>query len=243
MATAAEAVIGHNQPPEPTPYEAIKLHIEDLMETAQGFLDGEPITTQAMADEVGKLLAAARDAEKAAEAQRVIEKRPHDEAAKAVQALWTPLTAKCGLVASTAKRALAPFLEAEQAKRDAEAVEARKLAEALAAEAQAALQAAAATDLAAREQAEDLLKEAGKADRAANRAGKGRASAAGGARAVSLRTSYVAEVTDYTAFARWAWTHRRAEYEAFLVDLAEREGRNGPVSIPGIIVHTKREAA
>jgi hypothetical protein len=196
------AVIGGNQPPELTPYEAIKLHIDDLMETAQGFLDGEPITTQAVADEVGKLLDEARKARTAADEQRKIEAKPFDDGKKAVQALWTPLsdekTGKCALIAMTAKKALAPFLAAEQAKKEAIAAEARCEADRKAEEAQAAIRAADETDLAARENAEALLKEAGKAEREANRAGKDRATATGGARAVSLRTVWTATLTDPT---------------------------------------------
>ena len=56
MATAI-ATIGDNNPPEPinTAYEAIKRDIDDLFETAQGFLDGDPIENQETADLVNKL--------------------------------------------------------------------------------------------------------------------------------------------------------------------------------------------
>src|SRR3546814_7558492 len=50
--TDATAPIGHNNPPEPTPYEAILTDVQDLSETAQGFLDGDPINDQATADMV-----------------------------------------------------------------------------------------------------------------------------------------------------------------------------------------------
>src|SRR3546814_19487920 len=51
----APRAIGHNNPPEPTPYEAILTDVQDLSETAQGFLDGDPINDQATADMVAKL--------------------------------------------------------------------------------------------------------------------------------------------------------------------------------------------
>src|SRR3546814_11563233 len=77
-----------NNPPA---YEAISLHIEDLIAEAHNFLDGEPIKAQGQADAVGKLLDMIRQAKKAADEQRVIEKKPHDEAATAVKTKYKPL--------------------------------------------------------------------------------------------------------------------------------------------------------
>lgn len=241
-ATAAVASLGHNNPPEPTPYEAIRLHVEDLMEAAQGFLDGDQITTQGVADEVGRLLDAARQAEKTAEAQRKADAKPFDDGKAEVRALWKPVIGKCGLIASTAKRALAPFLEAEQARKDAEAAEARRKADEVAERAREAMKAS-GTDLAAREEAEALLKDAKRAEGDANRAGREKALVAGGARSISQRTSWNTTVTDFAAFGRWAWEHRRDEYEGFLRELAQREGRRGPVPIPGIEITPERSAA
>ena len=73
MATAAKAAIGHNMPPEPTPYEALKTHIDDLFDTAQSFLDGDPVNDAETAEMVSKLIDEARKARMAAEAQRKIE--------------------------------------------------------------------------------------------------------------------------------------------------------------------------
>src|SRR3546814_4859603 len=69
LMTDATAPIGHNNPPEPTPYEAILTDVQDLSETAQGFLDGDPINDQATADMVAKLIDEARKGQKAAEDQ------------------------------------------------------------------------------------------------------------------------------------------------------------------------------
>jgi hypothetical protein len=240
MATAAEAVIGHNNPPGLTPFEGIRIHIDDLMETAQGFLDGEPILTQALADEVGRLLDEARQAEKAAEAQRKIEVKPFDDGKAEVQARYNPLKAKCALVASTAKQALAPFLAAEQAKRDAEAAEARKIAEAKAEEARAASRAAEATDLAAREQAEALLKEAEKADRLASRAEKGKAMVAGGARSSSLRSAWTPELTDPAAALKHYRAKQPDELKAWLLSQAQADVRAGARAIPGFNITEER---
>lgn len=239
MATAA---IGHNNPPEPTPYEAIKLHIEDLMETAQGFLDGEPITTQAVADEVGKLLDAARQADKAAEAQRKIEAKPFDDGKAEVQARFKPLSERCFLVVSTAKKALAPFLQAKQAQLDAEAAEARRIAEEKRAEALAARQASEATDLAARERTEALLKDADRAEREANRAGKGKAMAAGGARSTALRSVWTPELTDRRAALTYYMQSQPEELAEWLLGQAKRDVASGARSIPGFTISESKVA-
>src|SRR3546814_3853703 len=84
--TDATAPIGHNNPPEPTPYEAILTDVQDLSETAQGFLDGDPINDQATADMVAKLIDEARKGQKAAEDLRKEEAKPFDDGKKAVQA-------------------------------------------------------------------------------------------------------------------------------------------------------------
>lgn len=239
MATAA---IGHNNPPEPTPYEAISLHIADLLETATGFLDGEPVTTQAMADEIGKLLDEARQAAKAAEEQRKIEAKPFDDGKAAVQALWKPVAAKCDLIASTAKKALAPFLAAEQARKDAEATEARARAQEAAQRAQDALRAVNVTDLAAREQAETLLKDADKANKDANRAEKGKAMVAGGARSVSLRSVWTPALEYPTIALKHYMSARPAELKAWLIEQATRDVAAGSRSIPGFAITESKVA-
>src|SRR3546814_12091071 len=88
----ATAPIGHNNPPEPTPYEAILTDVQDLSEPAQGFLDGDPTNDQATADMVAKLIDEARKGQKAAEDLRKEEAKPFDDGKKAVQAKWTPIT-------------------------------------------------------------------------------------------------------------------------------------------------------
>jgi hypothetical protein len=229
--------------PNAEPLQTHGMNIEDLFAEAKNWLDGEPIATPEQADAVGKLLDMIRQARKAADEQRKVEKKPHDDAGKAVQEAWNPLLVKCDLALSTCKSALTPWLEAVEARQREEADRARQQAADSQRAAQAALQAAPSTDLTARADAEMLLEEASRSEKAAAKLDKARPQALGESRAIGLRTFYRAEVTDYTAFARWAWTTRRAEYEAFLNDLAEREGRRGPVTIPGLLVHTERKAA
>lgn len=62
-------------------------------------------------------------------------------------------------------------------------------------------------------------------------------------RAASLRTSYVAEVTDYTAFARYVWQHHKVELCNFLDDLARQIVARGNHKIDGVTVREERKVA
>lgn len=232
--------IGANYPPEPTPFDAIKVHVEDLVETARGFLDGSGVTTQAEADAVSKLMDEGRKASKAADTARADEKRPHDEAGKAVQAKYKPLIESSDRVVTICKQAMLPYLEAQEAEKRRVAEIARAEAEAKLKVAVEAARAAQLTDLAAQEQAAELEKEAAKADTLAKRAESDKAHGNGGSRATTLRTSYKPVMTNGVAAARWAWNERREECEAFFLSLAVvavREGRHG---IPGFAIEEVR---
>lgn len=230
------ATIGGNNPPL-TPFESHSANVNDLIDEARNFLDGDLIATQGQADAVGILLDSIRKAKKAADDQRAIEKKPHDDAAKAVQAQWRPLLERCDTAADTAKRALTPWLLELQRQQDEAAKKARE--EALAAQ-EAALkaqrEAQASDDLAAAEKAKASTRDAESAQRIANKAKKAKPNASGGARSVGLRTTYRAEVIDYTAFARWVWINRQADMQIALDEIARSEVK-GPRDIPGLIVH------
>lgn len=231
--------ISNNPPPE----AIIEMSIDDLFAEAELYLDGTPIESEGQAEAVKVLLDRLRQHRKLSDDKRAEEKRPHDDAAKAVQAKWKPLLDKCDTASNAIKAALTRWLAKQEAERIAREEAARTEAERLQREAEAAKAAADPANLTEVRTANARAEVAASALKAANRIGNEKVAAKGEGRAVSLRTSYRAEVTDHTAFSRWAWVHRRAEYEAFLNDLAEREGRRGPVSIPGMTVHTERKAA
>ena len=241
------APIGHNGPPEPTQFEAMQMHILDLMETAQGFLDGEPIANQETADLVGKLIDEARKAQKDGKAMRMSQTKPLDEAKKQIMDQWRPLidedTGKCAMIVSTAKQALKPWLEHLEAQQRAEAAKTREEAEKARQAALEAERAASAANLEAIERVELARREAEQAERAANRADKAKAHATGGSRAIGLRSYYRAEVTDPVEFGKWLWANRRADYLAFIEQQAAIEARHGPKPIPGIIIHEEKRAA
>lgn len=232
--------IGGNSPPEPTPFDAIKVHVDDLMETARGFLDGTGVNTQAEADALSKLMDEARKASKAADGARAEEKKPHDEAAKTVQAKWKPLIEAGDRVVAVCKQALAPYLEAQEAEKRRIAEEARRAAEQAAQAAAEAARQAHATDLEAQERAAALAKDASKAETAAKKAEGDKAHGVGGARATTLRTSYKPVMVDGVAAARWFWSNRREECETFFLSLAETEVRNGKRQLDGFRIDEVR---
>jgi len=246
MATAI-ATIGDNGPPEPIneAYEAIKLHIDDLFETAQGFLDGEPIANQETADLVNKLIDDARQARKAAEERRKLEAKPFDDGKAAVQALWTPLTdekkGRCALIIDTAKRALTPWLNKLEEEQREKARLAREDADKAAAAAREALQAS--IDLEARERAEALLEEAKKAERVATKAEKTKAHAKGGeGRATGLTSTWTAKMIDRRAALMHYISESPMRVQAFLQELAESDVRMGARAIPGFEITEERVA-
>lgn len=238
--TAAIATIGHNNPP--TPFEQMEAEILVLFDQAKGFLDGEPIADQKQADAVGLLDGMIMKARKAADELRVEEKRPHDEAAKAVQEKFKPLLTRCDLARDACKQALTPYLRKLEEEKRALAEEARRIADEERRKAKEALQASHRYDLEAREAAEAQLKQAEAAEKAASRAEKDKAHVAGAGRAKGLRTTYRAEVTDYTAFARHLWVNNKEEYQQFMDDMAAKlvsRGVRGE-TVPGLKVHEEK---
>lgn len=227
----------------PPPFEAFSLHIEELIESAKQFLDGQPIETQGEADDVGKLLDMIRTAKKDADKERAAEKKPHDDAAKAVQARWKPLLDRCDIAADTAKKALVPWLEHLEAQQRADAEKARQDAEAKRQAALEAERAASAANLEAIERVELARKEAEQAERAANRTDKAKAHATGGSRAIGLRSYWIAEITDRRELLAHYMRTRADDLQAWLQDQADKDVRAGIRHIPGALIKEERRAA
>lgn len=232
-------MIGHNQP---SPFDMYAVHIGDLFDEAQNWLDGSGVNSDADAEGVSRLLSMLRKAAKDADGARADEKRPHDDAAKAVQAKWKPLLDKAQLAIDTAKSALTPYLTRKEAEQRAEAERLRQEAEEAARKAREAHQAS-GTDLAAAGNAVALETVAEALQKAAKKAEGAKAHAKGGERAVGLRSVWSAEVQDFTVFARWAWEHRGSELRQFLRTLADREVSAGARSLPGVTITEERKAA
>jgi len=233
--------VGHNSPP---PFEAYSLHIEELIENAKQFLDGEPIASQGQADEVGKLLDMIRTAKKDADKERAAEKKPHDDAAKEVQAKWKPLIDRCDIATDTAKKALVPWLEHLEAEQRAAAAKAREEAEAARIAALEAERAATqATDLESAERVELARKEAAIAEKAANKADKAKAHATGGSRAIGLRSYWIATLVDPVAALKHYKQAQPELLKAWLLEQAQKDANAGKREIPGFAINEDRRAA
>lgn len=235
------ATLGHNNPPEPTPYEAAMAKINDLYDEARLWLDGDPITSQDMADDLSNLLTMIRAAEKEADDARKIEKKPFDDGAKEVQARYKPLLDKAARASDVCKKALADWLRKQEAERQKQAEAARKEAEE---KARAAAEAhrMAATNLEASEAAEALIDEAIEARKAAKRIEADTAKAGNMGRAVSLRTVRTAVLTNLQLAACHYWTARPDELAAALTKIAEADIRAGKRDIPGFEIKEERIA-
>lgn len=235
------AVIGGNAPP--SPFDEAEKAVNDAYEEAALWLDGAEVADQDTADGLSNLLAVVRAAEKMADAARVEEKRPHDEAAKAVQAKYKPLLDKAKRAADGCKTALAKWLAKVEAEKRAAAEAAHAEAAAKRREAEAAIRASDAANLAEREAAEAKLKEAKKAEAKAAATARDTAKAGGGmGRAVGLRTVHIPVMTDATAAARHYWKAQPEAMREFLQGLADKDVRAGAREIPGFKIREEKRA-
>ena len=173
------AGMGHNNPPEPTPYEAVTAKIEGLFTEATGWLDGAPVDTAGLASGVEKLESMLKAAIKEAEEARKAEAKVFDDGKAEVQSRYNLLigetksvTGKAILALDACKKALLPWRTKVQAEKDAAAKKAREEAEAKQAELRRQQAEADQSNLAEQERLSKLADETQKAERAAKSAEK-----------------------------------------------------------------------
>lgn len=219
-------MIGHNNPP---PLETMGLHIEDLFSLVSGSLAGGEVTTDDQEAALDAILDDVRKAKKDADAMRAAEKKPYDDAAKAVQAAWKPLLDRCDKAADAIKAALTPYRTAKQRAKDEAARIAREEAEAKQRAAQAALRQS--DDLESRFAAEEQLKQASKLAAQANKIDRS---------ATGLRTYQIADVTDRRALLEHVM---RNDPDALTDWLAEYARKALPAQLPGVTIRTEKKAA
>lgn len=215
--------------------------VDDLMLEAKNWLDGEPIATEAQATAVSSLLSRLRRVSKDADLARAAEKKPHDDAGKAVQSKWRPITDKANLAADVAKEALAPWLvkldDEQRAIAEAARIEAERLTQ-IAAEARHS----ASGDLTATQDAERLTKAAVAAGKDAARADKAEAHATGGERAVTLVDKFTPVLTDSCAALRHYRETQPELLKDWLTGQARKDVHGGARSIPGFEIQRERKA-
>jgi uncharacterized protein with ATP-grasp and redox domains len=223
------ATIGHNQPPA---LEAFSLHIEDLFSLVSGSLAAGPIATDEQEAALEALMDDVRKAKKDADAQRAAEKKPHDDAAKAVQAAWKPLLDKCDKGLAALKDALTPYREARQRAKDEAARKAREEAEALERAAREAIHKS--QDLEERFEAEERFKQATKLTAVANRIDRA---------PTGLRTYWEAEITDRKAALKHFIQINPDAFVELIQRLADEVARGTRAPVPGVVFHERKKAA
>lgn len=243
--------LGHNNPPpEPTQFEVVKTEIEDLYDEAKTWLDGQPIANAGQASEIGELRKRIQAAAKRAEAQRVTDKKPHDDAAAAVQALYNPLIqkgkGKTEMALGALNQALAPWLaELDRQQREAARIEQQRAAAAAEAAHEASRAAAASANLFEREEADRLqeaAKDAAKIARAAEQA-KPQVHASGGGRAVGMKSVWTPDLVDPTAAIEHYRKVQPAALKDFMIEQARKDVRAGSRHIPGFTINETKVPA
>lgn len=243
--------LGANNPPEATPFEAVRVHIEDLLTEAHNWADGTVVETQAQADEASRLIDDLRKAAKTADELRVTENEVFDKGKAAVQAKYAPLIAdpktknpgKVWKAIDALKATVQPFLAKLEADRLAAAEAARRAAEEAQRVATEAARAALASDLGAQEAAEELVFAAKEADAQARRIENARSQARGGERAMGLRSYWSPELTDpKVALLHYVKIDPEA-VKTFLLTLAKADVQRGLRTIPGFIVNEEKRVA
>jgi hypothetical protein len=238
------ATIGHNNPPEPTPYELVKENVETVYLEASNWLDGATVEDERTAENISKLINLLRDSEKKAETARKEEKEPYLKAGKEIDSKYKALTDKVSRALDACKKALTPWLEKQEAIKREAAEKARKESEEKARAAQEAIRAASLDNLAEREKAEAMIQDAMKAESKAKHAEKDRARADSGGvgRAVSLRTVYIPVLVNETEAARYYWQKNKGPFIALLNEMAAQDVRYGNKEIPGFEIREEKRA-
>lgn len=217
----------HNGPPlvDPEIIAQTKAKVEDFAASAGEWLAVGQIASAEQAGELADYIAGARQVWKRVDEARVAAKKPHDDAAKAVQGMFTPLLETITRCVDKLKPMQADWLRREQARLDAERAEQRRAADAarIAAEEAAAI-AASTNSISGELEAERLQKQAADLEKAANREVRANVqSASGGGRTMALRKIKKARITDINRLFRH---HReRPEVAEVLIRLTEADVR------------------
>lgn len=162
--TKSRTDIGGNCPP---PEAAFGLHIDELFSLLSDTLAGGEVDSDDKEAAIDGLMDDFRKAAKDADKARADEKKPILEAGKAVDAKWKPITEKADRGVTACKEALTPYRVAKQRAKDEAARKAREEAAAKEMEAQEALRQS--DDLEARFKAEKELEQAQKLAAVANK--------------------------------------------------------------------------
>ena len=182
----------HNRPPliDPDLIARERSRVQDFADAAGAWLDLGKIETEEQAAKLKDYIDGARGLVKQVDATRADAKKPHDDAAKAVQATFRPLLDAIETAIGRVRPLLTDYLQRKKAAQEAEAARQKAEADKAAAEAEAARQAAQARhDVLGEAEAERAAEAAQKAAEAAAAPVRANvASYSGGGRSAGLRT-------------------------------------------------------
>lgn len=105
---------GHNRPPEEHTFATLQEDIDNLSREAKERLDGPAIADQDEADRLSNLADALAELHKIADDRRKAEKKPHDEAAVAIQKKWAPLLLRAETYKNIKYKLLTPWQLAQE---------------------------------------------------------------------------------------------------------------------------------
>ena len=219
----------HNSPPDPLD-EALS-PFGDAIAEAEGWLDGEPVSTEGQMRAVDALLAQVKAAEKAVAAADESETKPLYDTWKAAKARFKPTHDDLARIRKGLIAAVDGYKRKLAAEKEAARIEAERQAWAAADAAREAVQAAEnAADIeaqrhaAATQEAFEIAR--AKAKRAATDTVRG------------MRQHAVVVIDDVQTFARWIWLNDMPEMRAFLQRYAETHTGE----FPGVTKSTERRA-
>ena len=258
-----EPVIGDNGGPpiedvKPDGRKAVEIHVDDLLTEAGNWADGVALERQEQADAVGKLQRMLQEAAKMVDDRAAVEKKPLQDAVAKIGDWQNGYTAK-GLKKTPDGKLTKAILatsnlttgwlrkqeDERKALADKLALEAAKAAQEAIAQRQ---EAKASTDIEVMDKAEDALAAAkaliAQADGAAKE--KVKAVAGDGYRAITLRSIWDAEVTNYAQ----AYAHYKTnpefmdEFFALIRKYADRDAKHEATrrTIPGVLWHERKVA-
>lgn len=220
---------GHNNPPA---FDAHSLHIEDLFALISDTTAGAAVDTDEKEAALDDLLDEVRKAKKAADTERAAEKKPHDDAAKAVQTKWKPLIDRCDMAADAIKKLLTPYRDAKAKAKEAAAIKAREEAAEKLAQAQAKL--ADPEDLEAKFEAETQFAAAKKLTAVANKIDRS---------ATGLRTYWTHRIVNRRDLLKHVMERYPEDLADMLNEFVRTKVAAGARDMPGVEITADRRAA
>ena len=231
------AVAGDNGAPLDL-FEEAKNIVDDLYEEAGHWLDGGEVETEKELEGISMLLETLGKAGKTAEANRKEEKKPHDDAGKAVQAKYLPLIKRVEDAQSLCKKAMQPYMLKQEEIRLENERKAREEAEQAEREAQQA-----AEDIRSLEDAEraaEAIENQKQAEKTAKKISNQKTQAKGGAKAVGLKTVWDVELTSFKDGCNALWPTHKQAFIDLAIQLAKQEVRGGNREINGFKIESRK---